>query len=368
MITIFVVCDGEDYELVDNLTIGRHLDNDLVVAGEEILDYHVRVERVDRGVKVHPLLDATVSLGQQDFSTPVNLCPMDTLSLGQAQLSIRVEDESTISTASWSLRHVDGTLTPISSSLTMGRADDADLTLEDDHISRYHSKLTVLSGAWLQDLRSANGTFVNGERVVGGVRLFHGDLLGIDTHRFQVCCDSAEMTPIKPFDPLPPRAMASVTQSSGLTEPDITEFGVVAPEPTRNVETAQQALVGAHLLGASEPIEGQVFALQMGTTTLGRDPNSSVVIDDASVSAQHAQLVLRAEGLTITNLIATNGTQINDKPVTTVTLEPGDRITLGRVHLVYQHQAPASWLARVPWGWFVLGASLVVAAVVTWMR
>ncbi len=367
MITIFVVCDGEDYELVDNLTIGRHLDNDLVVAGEDILDYHARIERVDRGVKVHPLLDATVSLGQQDFSTPVNLCPMDSLSLGQARLSIRVEDESTISTASWSLRHVDGSITPITSSLTLGRAEDADLTLDDDHISRYHSKLTVLSGAWLQDLRSANGTFVNGERVVGGVRLFHGDLLGIDTHRFQVCCDSEELTPIKPFDPLPPKAMSSVTQSQKIAEPDITEFGVVAPEPPPSAETRHQELVGAHLLGASEPIEGRIFALPMGTTTVGRDPTSNIVIEDASVSAQHAQLVLRAEGLTITSLIATNGTQVNGKPVTTVTLEPSDRITLGRVHLIYQHQAQGSWLSRAPWSWLVLGASVVIAGVLTWV-
>lgn len=366
MITVFIECDGEDYELLDNLTIGRHLDNDLVVAGEDILDYHARLERVDRGVKVHPLLDATVSLGQQDFSTPVNLTPLDDLTLGQTQLRIRVQDESRISTAGWSLRHVDGAHTVIDSSLSVGRAEDAGLTLEDDHISRYHAKLTVQAGAWLQDLRSANGTFVNGERVVGGVRLFHGDLLGIDTHRFQVCCDSDDLTPIKPFDPLPPRPMENHTQSKNVQAPDITEFGVEPPQPATDVGNLQQALVGAHLVGASEPIQGQVFPLQMGTTTLGRDPGSSVVLEDASVSAQHAQLILRAEGLSITNLIATNGTKVNDEPVTTVTLQPGDRLTLGRVHLVYQHQAQPSLRSKSRASWLILAASVIIACILTW--
>jgi pSer/pThr/pTyr-binding forkhead associated (FHA) protein len=366
MITIFIECDGEDYELLDNLTIGRHLDNDLVIAGEDILDYHARLERVDRGVKVHPLLDATVSLGQQDFSTPVNLTPLDNMTLGQTQLRIRVQDESSISTAGWSLRHVGGARTVIDSSLSVGRAEDAGLTLEDDHISRYHAMLTVQAGAWLQDLRSANGTFVNGERVVGGVRLFHGDLLGIDTHRFQVCCDGEDLTPIKPFDPLPPKPMANSTQSQNAPAPDITEFGVEAPQPVADLGSLQQELVGAYLLGASEPVQGQVFPLQMGTTTVGHDPRSSVVLEDASVSAQHAQLMLRAEGLSITNLIATNGTKVNGEPVTTVTLQPGDRLTLGRVHLVYQHKAQPPSLSKSRVSWVILAASLIVAGILTW--
>lgn len=366
MITIFIECEGEDYELLDSLTVGRHLDNDIVVAGEEILDYHARLERVDRGVKVHPLLDATLSLEQQDFSTPLHITPMDILKLGQTQLTIRVEDASSISTANWSLRQVDGSLKAIQPKLTIGRAEDADLTLEDDHISRFHAKLTVDHGAWLQDLRSANGTFVNGERVVGGVRLFHGDLLSIDTHRFQLCCDGADLTPIKPFDPLPPQPYASDHSGQGAVAPDITEFGVEGLQPTTNVTSVPKTPAGAHLVGASDPVSGQVFPLAMGTTSIGRDTGSTILLDDSSVSAQHAELVLRAEGLSITNLIATNGTKVNDKPITTATLEPGDRITLGRVQMLYQHQASSRTRGASGLSWFLLAASLVVAAILTW--
>ncbi len=57
------------------------------------------------------------------------------------------------------------------SGLTIGRAEDNDIILEDETVSRHHARLLVESGigrvqVYIQDLASVNGVFVNDERVV----------------------------------------------------------------------------------------------------------------------------------------------------------------------------------------------------------
>jgi len=62
---------------------------------------------------------------------------------------------------------------------TIGRADEAEIRVDDDAASRAHARI-VLSGrrATLVDLESTNGTFVN-EQPVGEIELRDGDLLQI---------------------------------------------------------------------------------------------------------------------------------------------------------------------------------------------
>jgi pSer/pThr/pTyr-binding forkhead associated (FHA) protein len=62
--------------------------------------------------------------------------------------------------------------------IAIGRAKDADVTLEfDDEVSRVHAELERVGGEWaiVDDGLSRNGSFVNGERVVGRRRLRDGD-------------------------------------------------------------------------------------------------------------------------------------------------------------------------------------------------
>ena len=63
--------------------------------------------------------------------------------------------------------------------LTIGRASDADLVLDDPQVSRRHAMLVVRDGALIvRDAGSSNGTFVNGERVTES-ELTLGDTLAI---------------------------------------------------------------------------------------------------------------------------------------------------------------------------------------------
>ena len=56
-------------------------------------------------------------------------------------------------------------------SMTIGRAEDNDIVLDDETVSRHHARLLVEPGIgypqiYVQDLASVNGVFVNGERIV----------------------------------------------------------------------------------------------------------------------------------------------------------------------------------------------------------
>lgn len=65
---------------------------------------------------------------------------------------------------------------PLEGTITLGRARDCDCVLGDETVSRRHACLRAGDGAWfLRDLRSANGTRVNGWRVVDEVEVRPGD-------------------------------------------------------------------------------------------------------------------------------------------------------------------------------------------------
>jgi hypothetical protein len=50
--------------------------------------------------------------------------------------------------------------------LTIGRAGDSDLIVDDEYASTHHAKLVFINGDWLlQDLDSTNGTYLDGVKV-----------------------------------------------------------------------------------------------------------------------------------------------------------------------------------------------------------
>lgn len=84
---------------------------------------------------------------------------------------------------------------------------------------------------------------------------------------------------------------------------------------------------------SGQPAPGTIFALD-AVTTLGRDLGSSVVVDDAYASAQHAVLTFRGRAWYVEDLGSTNGTHVNGAPVAGVSaLTYGDEIRIGDVRL-----------------------------------
>ena len=80
-----------------------------------------------------------------------------------------------------------------------------------------------------------------------------------------------------------------------------------------------------------EPPAGHVFALD-AITTLGRDVNNSIVVDDPFASAEHAVLTFRGNGWYVEDLGSTNGSYVNGHPVEGVaTIGFGDELQVGQV-------------------------------------
>jgi len=73
------------------------------------------------------------------------------------------------------------------SGLRLGRADQNDVVVIDDGVSRYHAAIKYDEGTmWLSDTGSRNGVFVNEKRLNDAHALKVGDEIGIGAHRFVV--------------------------------------------------------------------------------------------------------------------------------------------------------------------------------------
>jgi len=70
--------------------------------------------------------------------------------------------------------------------VTIGRSSDASIVLKDDKVSRHHCEIREWDGEFVaKDLKSQNGTFLNGERIQV-VILMPGDILKIGNTIFSV--------------------------------------------------------------------------------------------------------------------------------------------------------------------------------------
>ena len=74
------------------------------------------------------------------------------------------------------------------------------------------------------------------------------------------------------------------------------------------------------------------YVLAAGVNTVGRDPSSSVCINDASVSRNHARITIVEDQATLEDLASKNGTQVMGEPIKHGhALKDGDEIEFGHV-------------------------------------
>jgi pSer/pThr/pTyr-binding forkhead associated (FHA) protein len=102
---------------------------------------------------------------------------------------------------------------PLHGSTVIGRHSECDICLPADEVSRKHARLTIeTDGLYVEDMGSANGTFINGKRVKRA-KLEAGDELKLDTVRFLVQAPGMEI-PSKATDE------AKTVQSAATEEPE----------------------------------------------------------------------------------------------------------------------------------------------------
>ena len=114
----------------------------------------------------------------------------------------------------------------------------------------------------------------------------------------------------------------------GIARALLRDLRAASREPT--VELGRLVVVASP---AGEPAAGTTLPLD-AITTLGRDVNNAIVVDDEFVSAEHAVLTFRGRTWYVEDLESTNGTFINGSPLEGVApVGFGDEIQIGRVRL-----------------------------------
>ena len=88
-------------------------------------------------------------------------------------------------------------------------------------------------------------------------------------------------------------------------------------------------------------ISGFTHELLDEAITIGRGPDNTIVVNDPSISAHHAQLLLEGDTYRLKDLDSTNGTRVNGKPVTETVLRIDDQIRFGAAEARYESSEAA---------------------------
>lgn len=88
--------------------------------------------------------------------------------------------------------------------------------------------------------------------------------------------------------------------------------------------------------GAFLDLEGEEMPMSRLVTTIGRLPNSDVVIRDPDASRVHAEVRRTGQGYILIDLGSTNGTSVNGHIISTHLLESGDKIEIGDVEFRFR--------------------------------
>lgn len=195
---------------------------------------------------------------------------------------------------------------------TIGRDDGNTICIRERHVARQHAVIHYRAGAFeLVDLGSANGTFVNDQRLQGATPLKSGDTIRL-------------------FEPL---LLFSATVSAA-DQRRAQESGELIPPTTSITGNAELTMTnGAH--------EGETIALLLNRVTIGRATSSAeweICLQDPTVSRPHARLERDTDGWTIHDLGSSNGTMVNGRTLVgaSARLQDGDVIGVGNTVALFR--------------------------------
>ncbi|HEY6642894.1 FHA domain-containing protein [Povalibacter sp.] len=264
------------------------------------------------------------------------------------------------------IKIADGREIPLKPEMSIGRQAECDLQLIDGHPSRRHARVTVAEdGVWLEDLGSANGSFVNGARVNGRVRLASGDRLRFDVEEFDLRIPVAAVVDDGKTIFRADEAPALVAQSNlaerrpgAWADPDSladaankTKF-IDPAQLKQMIDTAPKtagssaAFDGPHLQVVSGSRAGLTIRMTVGESgvrewNIGSQSDREVQFHDSGVSALHARIVNEGVRWKVLDQMSANGTFVNGKRSNVSYLTSGDRLRFGPVECIF-HTADAA--------------------------
>lgn len=252
----------------------------------------------------------------------------------------------------------------------LGRQAECDVLLTEGHASRRHARLSIeADGAWLEDLGSANGTYLNGSRISGRARLASGDRLRFDVEEYDFRMSAPAPLPVvddnKTVYRAPDSAAVVAESSSVYKRPgawaDPEAFGNDGSNKTRFIDPAQMkqlasaspqltnpsSVDGPHLQVVSGSRTGLNIRLAVGDSgnaewTIGSQTDREVQFQDAGVSALHAKIANEGERWKVIDQMSANGTFVNGKRANVSYLASGDRVRFGPVECVFHTDGSSS--------------------------
>ena len=88
-----------------------------------------------------------------------------------------------------------------------------------------------------------------------------------------------------------------------------------------------------------EKFRGQIFNLEQDTITIGRRDEMDITLKDASVSGHHADIIRTEQDGQVCFILrdngSTNGTKVNNEPITEKVLRNSDLISFGHVEVLF---------------------------------
>jgi len=201
-------------------------------------------------------------------------------------------------------------------SVTVGRAMTNDVVLGDGRVSRSHARIECgPQGCTLFDLRSSNGTRLNGNPIETST-LSSGDTItvGNTSLRYQTAA---------PFEE------PAMTMINTMVELEATLENRALAVAINDTETPRLVVYSAEQTW-EVPLE------KVDSLSIGRTAGNDLPLDHPKVSRQHAQVIRKGAGFLVRDLGSRNGTRIGEKPVSEQFLENGDVLHIGDFQLVFK--------------------------------
>ena len=85
--------------------------------------------------------------------------------------------------------------------------------------------------------------------------------------------------------------------------------------------------------------EGDYFVLSSAVTTIGRHAESTIVLDDITVSRRHSEIHKTDGRYLVKDAGSLNGTYVNQERVDVAELRQGDELQVGKFHLIFLESA-----------------------------
>ena len=332
------------------VTLGRDESNDVVIDSQSVSDFHAEISTDAQFPVIIDLLSANGTfVNDRRISGRHQLQPWDIVRLGTVELE--VTDPNAHRPQDWALRSETDLLASrfhaLGTSTVIGRDPACDLTIDDNLLSRRHARLLLEEDRLkVIDLGSANGTFLNGEKIQEAVA-HPGDELRFDQHSFIIVgpvtasvdanIGKAEQTVIRGNE-----EDATMIGSATVMEPAAEnplqpelEPGDTLPMADEETLLFAQPPPAATLKRAGSSADLPEFTLDQELVTLGRGEQSDIVLDDKSVSKRHAEFAFEHGSWSIRDLGSSNGVTVNNERVDHMHLKHGDTIQLGRLELVF---------------------------------